>query len=86
MAEPKRLFGFLGWIEVNDLRPEKSYKGKSFLNLDQFARIHFPDDQPGVATLYYPDGNSESLEDENHARLLRAIEDSIYDGGEPDND
>ena len=79
--KPKRLYG-LGWIEVRDLRRmDASYKGTSLLNLDQFARIHLPDDEKrrGVATLYYADGRSESLEDENCSRLLRAVEDAKLD-------
>lgn len=75
MTAPKRLYG-LGWIEVNNLRPERGYMGKSYLNLDQVARIHLPTDQPGVAFLHYADGKSEALEDENCSRVLSAIEDA----------
>jgi len=81
--KPKRLYG-LGWIEVNDLRPDKGYTGKSLLNLDQAARIHLPEDQPGVAFLYYADGRSEALEEENCSRVLRAIEEAWINPPEPD--
>jgi hypothetical protein len=76
--KPKRLYG-LGWIEVRDLRSmDEEYKGTSLLNLDQFARIKMPDEgkRRGVDILYYPDGRSEALEDENCSRLLQAIKDA----------
>jgi hypothetical protein len=76
--KPKRLFG-LGWIEVEGLRPTQynpDYSGWVFLNLDQVAMIKFPENQPGVAFVVFGNGHSESLEEANHARLLKAIEDA----------
>jgi hypothetical protein len=57
---------------------DAEYKGVSLLNLDQFVRLLLPDDDKrrGVAICYYPNGRSEALEEENCARLLRAIEDA----------
>ena len=55
-----------------DMAP--AYAGKGYLNLDLVKRIQFLDKQPGVAIVHYPDGSSEALEEENHSRLLKAIE------------
>jgi hypothetical protein len=62
----------LGWIEVEQLRPE--YAGKWLLNLDQATKIHFPEGQPGVAFVHFHDGSEEALEDANHSRLLAAVD------------
>lgn len=49
------------------------------MNLDLAKMIPFPDDQPGVAIVTFLDGTTESFEEGNHGRLLRAIEDSKFD-------
>lgn len=79
--KPKRFLG-LGWIQAEGLRPrdlEPQYSGTCFVNLDLAKMIQFPDDQPGVAIVTFLDGRSESFEEGNHSRLLKAIEGSRFD-------
>lgn len=82
MSEKPKRFGGLGWIEVENLRPQDTdpgYSGTWYLNLDLVKQIHLPENQPGVAIVHFLDGRSESLEEGNHSRLLKAIDKARLD-------
>lgn len=69
----KKALKLTGWIEVHNIRPEQP--GRWLLNLDHVSKIHFDEEQGGVAALYFGNGlPSESLNEANCRALQAAIE------------
>lgn len=92
MSEQPKRFKRLGWIQVEGLRPAPEglqnpeyfmYSGKTFLNLDMMTMIQFPD-KTDRAYVHFPDGHSESLEDANLSRLIKAMDDATESSDDDD--